>query len=497
MPGNVNTVFTITHAWRGRQFAIRLALGAAALRLAGLSVLQYTAPLMNATAVRLLEEVVQSGLCTGCGACVALDVSRHAEMEETSCGPIPRFGPQTEIPPLAWEACPGKGYDYLALCRDHYGELPTLWLLGPYRAVRTGYATDPEVRRRAASGGILSATLLYLLDTRRIDAALVVRQDVLRQETARCVVARTREELLEAAGSIYIPVSTLHVLRHLNRAERYAMTCLPDQAAALRRLQGAGFAPARQIRYVLGPYTGTALYPEAIRCFLRSHYVSPDDRVMSLRWRAGDWPGHLEIRTAKGRILRARKFYYNALIPFFVTRASLQSMDFTNEFCDLSVGDAWSPILEKKGGGFSVFATRSNEMEEIIREMIRNGRLSAISEEPLHALGMHGHMLDFKKRGCYIRTSVWRWLGRKVPHYGVRPRPLPLSRWMVEMMILAIFTLGATRGARYLAGRIPPWMIGPIFAGLRRVWKAISKPVKRRGLRDLILEPTPLRSPSP
>ncbi|MDI6774417.1 MAG: Coenzyme F420 hydrogenase/dehydrogenase, beta subunit C-terminal domain [Verrucomicrobiota bacterium] len=443
---------------------------------------------MNAIAQRLLGEVVRGGICTGCGACVALDPSRLSEMTDTELGPVPSFHERADLPDLAWAACPGKGYDYLRLHKDQFGTLPTNWLLGNFRKVRTGYAADPQIRRRGASGGALSATLLHLLETGRIDAAVIVRQHVLEQETVRVKIARAREEILNAAGSIYAPVSTLDILRSLNRAERYAMTCLPDQAAALRRMQLADFAPARQIRYLLGPYTGTAMYPGAVRCFLRSHFVPRTDRVMSLRWRAGEWPGHLEIRTAQGRILRAKKFHYNYLIPFFVTQASLQSGDFTNEFCDLSAGDAWSPRFEAQSEGYSVLTTRSKEMEEIIVEMIAAGRLVANEENPLDALGMHGHMLDFKKRGSYIRNRTRRFFGRKAPDYGVRPRPLPRSRWAVECVIMAIFTLGGTRAARFAVGWIPSWLIGPLFALLRRVWKAVSKPAKRKGLRELILE---------
>ncbi len=74
------------------------------------------------------------------------------------------------------------------------------------------------------------------------------------------------------------------------------------------------------------------------------------DGITSLKWRAGEWPGYLEIKTESGRLIRSNKFYYNYLIPFFITRNSLQNMDFANEFCDLSVGDAWSPRFEKAGG---------------------------------------------------------------------------------------------------------------------------------------------------
>jgi len=442
---------------------------------------------MTSVCLRLINEVVTPGLCTGCGACVALDPAGASRMADSDFGPQPCFADSTALPELAWTVCPGKGYALPELYRGHYGRLPENWLLGPFVAVRTGHASDPAVRRAGASGGVLTAVLLHLLETGRIDAAVVARQGVPTPERARAVVARTPDEIRAAAGSVYIPVAMLDRLPQLEPGGRYAITCLPDQAAALRLLQQAGHEPARRVRYVLGPYTGTALYPAAIRAFLRAKGVPPDDAIVSLQWRAGEWPGHLEIHTAAGRRIEEPKFYYNYLIPFFITQASLRSMDFTNEFCDLSAGDAWSPRFEARRGGFNVFTTRTAEMEDIIREMEARGRLVCQIEDPVRSLEMHGHMLDFKKRGGYIRNRTRRRRGRPAPAYGLRPAPLPASRRMVEAVIGALFGVCRTRPARALAARRPVPIIGRIFNILRKGWKAVSKPAKRKGLRHLVM----------
>ena len=319
---------------------------------------------------RLQNDVIEAGICTGCGACVALDQSCKAVMRDTPWGPCPSFETLScDLPDLAWETCPGKGYDFIKLYNTHYGHLPENWLLGCFQKVRTGYSSIPEIRRGGASGGVISHTLVYLLENKLIDAAIIVQQGTPEPLLARAKIVRTSREILDAAQSIYIPVSTLDIFRALTPGERYAITCLPDQAAALRLLQQNDYEPAKQIKYVFGPYTGTALYPAAIESYLRGCGVKPDDKVVSLKWRAGEWPGYMEIRMASGRVLQSKKVYYNFLIPFFITRNSLQNMDFTNEFCDLSVGDAWSPRFEKLGGGYSVITTRSAEMESIISAM--------------------------------------------------------------------------------------------------------------------------------
>lgn len=435
-------------------------------------------------AERLSRLVVKRGICVGCGACVTLDPSGQSAMTSTALGPRPTFPEGTALPEIAWDACPGKGIDYPRLYRDHYGALPQSWLVGNIVATRTGFAADPAIRARGASGGVTTQVLLHLLASGRIDAAIVARQGVPSPLEASAVIADSAEAIVAAAQSVYIPVAMLDILRQLTPGMRYAITATPEQSAALRRLQASGDARAQQIEWVLGPYTGTALYPAAIDNFLRSNGVRRDDAVTSLEWRAGEWPGYLEIRTQSGKVLRSKKVYYNFLIPFFVTQTSLQSMDFANEFTDLSVGDAWSPAFEAEGGGHSVVVTRSAKMEAVIEEMIAGGLLALDREDDLKATEMHGHMIDFKKRGGYIRNRWRRRLGLAAPDYGMRPQNIPFSRYVVECAISGLFLIGRTGLARFVLRQIPERVIGPVFNKLRLAWKNLSKPTKRKGLAD-------------
>lgn len=436
-------------------------------------------------AQRIFSEVIRGGICTSCGACVLLDSARQAEMVDTAEGPRPSFAAGTQLTELAWDVCPGKGLNYPEQHRLHYGSIPKNGLVGPVVQTRTGHASDNNLRRVGASGGVTTAVLAYLLETGRVDGAVVVKQGTPTPEKARSVIVKAREELLNCVQSVYVPVSCLDRLADFEPGKRYAMTLTSEQSAGLRALQLAGHAQAQQVAFVLGPYTGTALYPAAIPAYLRSKGVAKDDAITSLKWRAGEWPGYLEIKTASGKILRSKKIYYNFLIPFFVTQTSLQSMDFANEFADLAVGDAWSPMFESLGQGFSVMVTRSPEMEAVIELMTAQGLLTVEKLDNDKASDMHGHMIDFKKRGGYLRNQ-WRYkTGRKAPDYHMRPDPIPASRIAVEIVIGLIFAICRTGLARWILIQIPEFILGPLFNQTRLTWKALSKPTKRKGLGSL------------
>ena len=163
-------------------------------------------------------------------------------------------------------------------------------------------------------------------------------------------------------------------------------------------------------------------------------------------------------------------------------------MDFTNEFADLAVGDAWSPTFEKAGGGHSVVVTRTPEMETIVHEMSVQGLLTLTEEDPGKASDMHGHMLDFKKRGGWLRNQWRRKTGRRAPEYGYKPARIPLSRIGVELVVSGLFAVGKTSFARWLVAAIPESIMGPLFNTLRLGWKKASRPTKRKGLTDFEVE---------
>jgi len=437
-----------------------------------------------------LSKIIDAGLCTHCGSCVGLS-DGSLQMIETERGPLPTITPHHSptLPDYAYTICPAKGVDYPQLYRDTFGSLPENWLLGNAEAVYIGYAARESVRLAGASGGVITQTLIYLLETGQIDGAVVVKMGQPKAWQAEAIIATTADEILACAQSVYHPVPVNVILREMAAFNgRLAYVGLPDQVASLRLLQKEGHEGANKVDYVLGPYVGTAMYQGAIENFLHSNGVDSIESVAELRYRDGEWPGHLKIRLNDGRVFKAEKFYYNYLIPFYITRACRLAVDFTNELTDISVGDAWSPVYEAKGAGFSVVVARSKQGDELLQKMAADGVVALEETAVDDALSMHGHMLDFKKRGTFVRMGWRKWRGQLVPDFGYHPADMPVSRKLVEIIISGIFVLSGTKIARKLVEWMPIKLIGPLFNSLRKGWKNMSKPTKRKGLGQIEFE---------
>lgn len=432
----------------------------------------------------LRRDVIDAGLCTRCGSCCALGHGAVAVPDPLgSCLPA-LTGPADAIDPAAVEACSGADVNIPALNEQLFGRQPESYLLGVYRSLAIAHATDPAVRRGGASGGILSAALCWLLETGRIEGAWVQAMDPQRPYFPRSCLATTREDILAAAQSKYV-ISPHNIgLETIDPdGGPLAYVGLPCQVHSIRKLQAIDHPLTRRFQYVLGPYCGNILHFSSTRDFLARHGADDLDQIESLAFRAGEWPGKMRVEFADGRVIEMPKFHANYLIPFHIMRRCLLCTDLANDLADLSGGDAWAPVYEQRGKGFSLMIARSDRGAELADALIREGKVWAEEIDFDGAVAMHSHGLDLKKRGSFLRIASRARGGQPVPRYGYRLAPgVPLSRRAMEAVMGLIFRICWTRLARSAMRAIPNRWIGWLFEKARTRWKGATRATKRTGL---------------
>ena len=363
------------------------------------------------------------------------------------------------------------------------GPLATGPYFGHYRRILVAHSTDDLIRTSGASGGVLSAVLIHLLESGRIAGAVALRMDPDLPWRSAPAVARTRAEVLAAAESKYVvsPVNTI-LARLVDEPGPLALVGLPHQVFAVRRLQLLGHPSVAAIKCVFGPFFGNELYGSAVDSFLRKFSARKED-VTKLRYRDGEWPGAMTAWLRDGRVLKMPKFHANYLIPFHITDNSLLSHDLTNEFTDLSAGDAWAPDYEQRRQGFSLVVTRTEQGDLVIEEMRREGKLWVREIDEPDAIAMQSHGLDFKKRGGFLRMRRRSRAGLRTVDYGLPPPPITARRAAFEAILGVLFGCCSHPLARRAADFVPNGLIGPLFQWFRTQWKAATREVKRDGLR--------------
>lgn len=432
-----------------------------------------------------LKFIMHSDLCTRCGSCVGLSEGNIIFTDrEGDYRPIVVTEPSDLIADRMLLSCPGKEFDFKKYRQLFYHDAPEFHVYtGPVYSINIGFASQPEVRSAGASGGIISAILIWLLKTGKIDGAVVTGMSDEKPWLTKSFIATTPEQILSAAQSKYIITSVNEILPEIESFNgRLAYVGLPPQVQSIRKLQAANDPAVKNIEYIFGPFYGNTLHFSSISSFLRSYKVKDYHQIKKLWFRYGEWPGNMRVELNDGRIIQLPKFHANYLIPFHILTNSLLCTDLSNEFTDISGGDAWAPVYEERGRGFSMIIARSKKGQEILDAMKREGVLDLSPISINEAITMHSHGYDLKKRGTFIRFHFRKILGLPNPDFGYEIKGFPLSRYLMEFAIDALFIILGTPLARWFVAQLPPDKVGRVFEKTRNIWKKATFSIKRENL---------------
>lgn len=428
---------------------------------------------------------MNSDLCTRCGSCVGLSEGNIIFTDrEGKYKPSILTEPDDKLSDRLLHACPGKDFDFRKYREHFYPDAPHFHAYtGPLWSVNISYSTVPEIRNSGASGGMISAILIWLLEKGMIDGAVVTGMSESQPWLTRSFIATTPEEILSAAQSKYIITSVNEILPEIEAFKgRLAYVGLPPQVQSIRKLQESNDPSVKNIKYIFGPFYGNTLHFSSVKSFLKSYGIENYGDIKKLYFRHGEWPGNMRVEMNDGRIVQLPKFHANYLIPFHIVTNSLLCTDLSNEFTDISGGDAWAPVYEERGKGFSMVIARSQKGQEILEAMKKEGLISLSPISIDEAITMHSHGYDLKKRGTFIRFKFRRILRIDNPDFGYEIKGFPFSRYLMEFVIDGLFILLSTSPARWLIAQFPPSMVGNIFEKTRKIWKKATFSIKRENL---------------
>tara|TARA_B100002051_G_C16728451_1_gene636718 strand:+ start:240 stop:1616 length:1377 start_codon:yes stop_codon:yes gene_type:complete len=436
---------------------------------------------------KIFVEVINPGNCFHCGLCAGLS-NNLFKMKETRKGPIPKLirkPIKDDISDLKKivSACPGRGVPYNHLSKN-LTTLKKSKILGNYNSLYIASSNSKLIRKQASSGGLVRSLLIELIKSKKVNYVCILDENKNKLLNFDLSITKNINKILNISQSIYQTTPLLHKLKKLRKNKKYVFVGLPEHIASLRILKIKYPKEFNHIKYLISIYSGTNMYPGAIDFYLKGNGIDNIKNIKKLNWRYGEWPGMLRIVTKDNKILSLKKFYYNYLIPFFISKNSLITPDFTGELSDISVGDAWSPKLENKGHGYSVVITRSKVFDKILTKLKRKKSIYLKYINFKNTVSMHAHMLEFKKVGSYLRIEKLKKKG-PVPLYDLKPKNISFLRKKIELLIGLIISTASNKNVKSFFSLINSTVMGFIFKILRQLWKSITKPTKRKGLDNL------------
>lgn len=368
-----------------------------------------------------LASIVDGGLCTGCGACAAVLPPGRVRMAVDAKGFL---RPRAEQPlsladqKAVRQVCPGIGLAHEASTTPAAAAYHPVW--GPVASLSAGHAADPDIRRRASSGGVLSALLIHLLESRQVDFVVHVRvatDDPLRNDA---VISTTRDEVAQGAGSRYAPAAPVELLpQALARPGRFAFVGKPCDVAAVRKMMVRDPALAQRIPFLLSFMCAGTPSLRGTHEVLQQLNMQPA-QVVQFRYRGDGWPGLTRAEAQDGRVatMDYNTSWGTILNRHLQPRCKLCA-DGTGEFADVVCADAWYGK-----DGYPDFAERDGRSLVLARTATGRALLNSVGGavvlEAFDMKDLRGiQPYQFFRKGCLIaRLGAMRLVGRAVPTYA-------------------------------------------------------------------------------
>ncbi|RJP19011.1 MAG: hypothetical protein C4527_27755 [Candidatus Omnitrophota bacterium] len=420
----------------------------------------------------LFRDIVDRGLCTRCGACVGF-CPHDCIGWDKEIG-LPTLGPGCTDCNLCVETCPGERVDYPELWKFLYPaeeKKAQDSILGYTRKIRLAHSTNPRIRDNSASGGVITSLFVHLLESGWVDGVLVLGMDPQKPYQALPILTDDPEVVIAARQSKYIANPILTPLWDIvKEKKKYALAVLPCQAHALRKMQIERPRLMKNIKLMIGLYCGNLWEPEATTAIIKKLGFKDLDAIQEIQYRAGAWPGKIEVRGINGDARSISKEGSNYLSFLYTVDRCFTCTDYTAEFADLAVGDGWYYEDRDRGNGWSVVISRTEIGESVMQSGFDAGVITGHEIDYETAADMHSHHLDNKKKGAYIRMEQRNQRGIAVPDYNVPSPSYTRWQWHKERLIEAVMRMGRTRWFRAVMHWIPTFIHEILMAKIRRIW---------------------------
>ncbi len=394
---------------------------------------------------RHIFDIVDWGLCTGCGACAFHCPDGAVELKNyDDIGIRPVFDRSIcrECGDSCMSFCPGSSCGEGRIVPDKYKHADVNGMLaGPLLSVWQGNAADPELRRRASSGGIITAMALYCIEKENMEAVLHVGMDPERPWLNRTIISRNREELAANSGSRYQTSSVCELLRVIEESSRPCVFIgRPCDVSAVQALRKRRPALDMKLGLVLSFMCAGTPSTEGTLSLMKSLGANPSE-VSSLRYRGDGWPGGFSVRDMSGNIA--------AFMPYLESWKYLQKYrtfrcqicpDGLGELADLTGGDAWHRYRpDNENPGLSLILVRNSNGEKLFNRAVQAGYIEAESASTADIVKAQG--LCYRKSVVFGRLAAMKMLMIPVPRFvGYRL----LRLWMTIPLSEKIRSLAGT-----------------------------------------------------
>ena len=360
------------------------------------------------TSINKLSDIVDNGLCIGCGLCQSITGKDSIEI---SMSPKGRLEPKElkKIPSNTFNkilnVCPGVIVEGLPKEQiDTKAKYDLVW--GYYLSLFYTWSTDKKIRFESSTGGLLNGLSLYLLESKKVKFILHTATDPEKPMRSISKTSYTKDELLNSGScSRYGPASPLDKFDEaLNLNQPFAFVGKPCDISAIRQLSKINEKVNKLCKYLLTLVCGGSTEFTKSQDFIESFKVK-EEELSIFRYRGFGNPGKMYIKTKDGREHdREYNSFWGEESTWRVHFRCKICPDAIGESSDIAALDTWrggSPKSEDEG--FNAAIIRTKKGLDLFNEAVNAGYLKMGDKLEIKDIDdFQPHQVN-KKKAVYAR----------------------------------------------------------------------------------------------
>lgn len=315
--------------------------------------------------------IVEKNLCLGCGLCEAVLGKDNVKMQLQADGFFTPFIMNSQIKQegVIKRICPGVNIENDQL----FNNQKKIW--GELKGAFSGYSADTEIRNKGASGGVISAVAVYLLEKGTVDAILHVGGDSKDYKRNTLRVSKCRDDVLAYAASRYAPSAVFNDIKEIlgSSEDSYLFVGKPCDISGLKNFLNEFPQYRTRFKFLISIICAGMPSFNATQNVIDS-FKSVKNPITNLVYRGNGWPGFFSFTDASGS---QKQMTYNQSWGDILGKR----IHFRCKICpdgiglqaDMAVGDAWEtkdgyPDFTE-GEGHSLVLPRTQMAIELIHTM--------------------------------------------------------------------------------------------------------------------------------
>jgi coenzyme F420 hydrogenase subunit beta len=309
----------------------------------------------------LIKDVVDPSFCVGCGTCEAVCPVNVIKLENY----IPTLIRDCIECGICYSNCPRTDFDGAEMDNKIHGRTrkDSENLTGIYSEVYAAKAVPQDIQDHAQDGGVVTALLTQFLADGG-DAVIVAGLEEDQAWVPNPVIAKTRAEVIKAAGTKYTPSPTLVGVKEAvkgQKLDKIAVVGTPCQITGLTRMT---LGAKKNVKYGNAVDLKVGLFcMETFNHGSFMDYLSENEVDVTKVTKFEIKKGRFYAHNGEERLHRARLKKVKKLIRSCCAHCG----DFANEFADISVGNVGSDP------GYSTVLVRTDRGKQALDKAVGFG----------------------------------------------------------------------------------------------------------------------------